>query len=157
MGASAITDLCSDVGHRLGAAQLISTTGFPGPSAGPGAAQGMTGSIKACHGVGAAVRWAQADFSALPAGSSYDSFSMRNADLFEQLLRAFLGASQDRRISQSGEDVQRGQRMDYPTVSSTTTAPDWTAFCEHLDIGNLAGATALVRNNTAVTDTCPHL
>ena len=63
MGASAITDLYSDVGHRLGAAQLISTTGFPGPSAGPSAAQGGTGSMKAkCHGVGAAVRWAHADF-----------------------------------------------------------------------------------------------
>ena len=63
VGASAITDLCSDVGHRLGAAQLISTTGFPGPSAGPSAAQGGTGSMKAkCHGVGAAVRWAHADF-----------------------------------------------------------------------------------------------
>ena len=50
VGASAITDLYSDVGHRLGAAQLISTKKFPGPSAGPGAAQGRTGFIKAkCH------------------------------------------------------------------------------------------------------------
>ena len=72
VGASAITDLYSDVGHRLGAAQLISTTfpvwdslDHPPPpqSAGPGAAQGRTGFIKAkCHGVGAAVRWAHADF-----------------------------------------------------------------------------------------------
>jgi hypothetical protein len=57
VGASAITDLYADVGHRLGAAQLISTSGFPGASAGSGAAQGRTGFIKAkCHGVGAAVR-----------------------------------------------------------------------------------------------------
>ena len=39
--------------------------------------------------------------------------------------------------------------VDYPTGGSTTAAPEWTALCEHLDNGDLAGATALVDGPTS--------
>ena len=87
VGADAVRDFYADVCQRLAAARLLHAAGFSGASASPGAAQGRTGFVKAkCHEVGHAVSWAQADFSAFPAGSGYGSFSMRNADLFEQLV-----------------------------------------------------------------------
>ena len=144
-GAPMMDKFYCDVGSRLVSSKTLSSTELPSSSSGPGAVQGMAGTIRArCHALGAKIHWHKADITSLPAGADYGTFVMYNTDLFAQILSAFLVSTPGQGSGAYCKDTQAGTILDYSGVCDTVSAASWTDFSNNLDAGDLTSASALM-------------